>query len=132
MALQPSEPKHAGCIAGGSLQQAFSPYQKVEFRPLGNLIKDDRNGSGNDASVGISLGASSDSESLSRACLTICKDGAVEALQSSQHHIPSHPLEHLPSSVCCCSFMTGRQCLVLAQSLISLVTIVAVTCQLQT
>ena len=44
-------------------------------------------GPGDDASVGVPLGATSNCEGLSGACLTVGKDGAVVAFKAGVQHI---------------------------------------------
>jgi hypothetical protein len=62
---------------------------------LCNLAVYAGNGAWDDAPVYVAFSATSDCEGLARACLAVCKDGAIEALHAADHHRPSNTLKHL-------------------------------------
>lgn len=75
----------------------LSPAADLEGVPslLCNFAVHTRNRARDDAPVHVALCAACDGEGLARACLAICKDGAIEALHAANHHRPRHALKHL-------------------------------------
>lgn len=87
-----------GRYSDGSLRMSAdgpSAYHVLIVTALGNFTKDQRYGPGNDTTINISLRTSCDCEGLSRACLTICKDSAIEAFQCPKANTSGNFLKHL-------------------------------------
>ena len=63
--------------------------------PLPQLCEDERNRTGNEATVGIARGAARDGERLAGARLTVGEHRTVNAIEGAEHNIAGDALKHL-------------------------------------